>query len=127
MILSVALAYIELRNVPEFYRFRACPDRRRFPICLGLVFAACGAWLLISPKDILAAWSKPAEAVAALAGPSLMSRITAHWHLVAMWAVVLAYLWFMPDIGFPVATSCSCSPSSTCSARRAGASCSPCR
>jgi hypothetical protein len=107
VILSVALAYLwEAHNVPEFYQIPGVPGPTTFPYLLGLVFAACGAWLLISPKDLWAMWSKPADAVAAPApaGASLGSRIASHWHLIAMWAVVLAYLWFMPDIGFPVAT-----------------------
>ena len=33
-----------------------------------------------------------------------MSRIAANWHFCAMWAVILGYLWVMPDLGFPLAT-----------------------
>jgi ABC-type nitrate/sulfonate/bicarbonate transport system permease component len=35
---------------------------------------------------------------------SILSRLAAGWHFLAMWAVILGYLWTMPDLGFPLAT-----------------------
>ena len=76
---------------------------------LGLIFAACGLWLLVSPKELMAQIAKIREARAAPAvagepSPDFLTRITSEWHLVAMWAVIIAYLWFMPDLGFPLST-----------------------
>ena len=110
VIFVAALAYIwEAHNVPEFYQIPGVPGPTTFPYLLGLIFAGCGAWLLVSPKDLLGQIAKLREArtAAADAGeprPGIVARLTAEWHLVAMWAVIIAYLWFMPDIGFPVTT-----------------------
>jgi putative tricarboxylic transport membrane protein len=110
VIFVVALAYIwEAHNVPEFYQIPGVPGPTTFPYLLGLIFAGCGLWLLVSPKDLLGqivklreARTPPAEA--GEARPGLLTRVTAEWHLIAMWAVIIAYLWFMPDLGFPVTT-----------------------
>jgi hypothetical protein len=111
VILLVAGAYIwEAHNVPEFYQIPGVPGPTTFPYLLGLVFAACGAWLLISPKDLVDQIRKaketaaPAPAADAEPAPGLLARIAAEWHLLAMWAVIIVYLWFMPDIGFPLTT-----------------------
>jgi putative tricarboxylic transport membrane protein len=111
VILLVALAYLwEAHNVPEFYQIPGVPGPTTFPYLLGLIFAACGAWLLVSPKDLLDYLAKAKEnagrhhAATSTTGPGLFTRITAEWHLVAMWAVIIVYLWFMPDLGFPLST-----------------------
>jgi hypothetical protein len=111
VILLVALSYLwEAHNVPEFYQMPGVPGPTTFPYLLGLVFAVCGAWLLVSPKDLMEQIAKAKEAAQAgiaapgETGPGLFTRIAAEWHLIAMWAVIIAYLWFMPDIGFPLST-----------------------
>jgi hypothetical protein len=110
VILFVALAYLwEAHNVPEFYQIPGVPGPTTFPYLLGVIFAACGVWLLISPKDLVehikARQQAPADGtVPSEPQPGLFSRITAQWHLITMWAVIIAYLWFMPDLGFPLAT-----------------------
>jgi hypothetical protein len=111
VILLVALGYLwEAHNVPEFYQMPGVPGPTTFPYLLGVVFAACGAWLLISPKDLMERVAKaknaatPAPDDAAEPDQGLFARIAAEWHLIAMWAVIIAYLWFMPDVGFPLAT-----------------------
>lgn len=109
IILLVALAYLwEANNVPEFYQMPGVPGPTTFPFLLGTVFALCGLWLLISPKNPFAA-VKPVEVEkveppSERAAGSLLERAASHWHLVAMWVLVLAYLWFMPELGFPIAT-----------------------
>jgi putative tricarboxylic transport membrane protein len=111
VILLVALAYLwEAHNVPEFYQIPGVPGPTTFPYILGLIFAACGVWLLVSPKDLLERLAKakqvtPAASAATSAPrPGLFARITSEWHLAAMWVVIIIYLWFMPDLGFPLAT-----------------------
>jgi hypothetical protein len=110
VILLVALGYLwEANNVPEFYQIPGVPGPTTFPFLLGTVFALCGLWLLISPPNPFAPKAskdiepKPAPAPTA-PGESLVTRALAQWHLIALWVVVLAYLWFMPDLGFPLAT-----------------------
>lgn len=110
VILFVAIAYLwEAHNVPEFYQIPGVPGPTTFPYLLGVVFAVCGAWLMISPKDIIERLKSRQDApedptVTSEPQPGLFSRIAAEWHLIAMWAVIIAYLWFMPDIGFPLST-----------------------
>lgn len=117
VILLVAGGYLwETFNIPDFYQLPDTPGPQTFPELLGLVFAFMGLWLLLSPSEILArirakrdriapevAATADAASAAAPAG-GLLARIGADWHFVALWAVVLGYLWFMPDLGFPLAT-----------------------
>lgn len=119
VILLVAVAYLwETFNIPDFYQLPDTPGPQTFPELLGLVFAVMGLWLLISPADILARMRERRDGTApapvadapaaapggAAPGGGLLGRIGLDWHFVALWAVVLGYLWFMPDLGFPVAT-----------------------
>lgn len=112
VILLVALGYLwEAHNVPEFYQLPGVPGPTTFPRLLGIVFALAGLWLLVSPQE-LRVWKKAAGAPAAAqtpepapaAGRGLLRRIAADWHFYVIWAVILAYLWAMPDLGFPLAT-----------------------
>lgn len=117
VILLVSAAYLwETFNIPDFYQLPDTPGPTTFPELLGLVFAVMGLWLLISPADLLArfraaragetpaAGTPPAEIGAPDRAGGLLGRIGLDWHFVALWIVVLGYLWFMPELGFPVAT-----------------------
>jgi len=111
VIFLVALAYLwEAHNVPEFYQIPGVPGPTTFPYLLGLIFAACGVWLLVSPKDLMQQLAKAREearaasSAAAPPRPGLFTRMVSEWHLAAMWAVIIVYLWVMPDLGFPLAT-----------------------
>lgn len=112
VIFLIAAGYLwEGHNVPEFYQIPGVPGPTTFPRLLGIVFALAGLWLLVSPRE-LKAWKQAAGTPAAAqapapaptAGRGLLRRIAANWHFYVMWAVILAYLWAMPDLGFPLAT-----------------------
>lgn len=110
VILLIAGGYLwETFNIPDFYQLPDTPGPTTFPELLGIVFAAMGLWLLLSPGDIIARirarrdGTAPEAAAAAPAG-NLFARLGLDWHFVALWIVVLGYLWFMPDLGFPIAT-----------------------
>jgi hypothetical protein len=106
VILLVASVYLwQAHNVPEFYQLPGVPGPTTFPRLLGIVFALAGLWLLVSPKD-LKAWKKEARAPepAPALGRGALRRIASGWHFYTMWVVILAYLWAMPDLGFPLAT-----------------------
>ncbi|NVO15693.1 MAG: tripartite tricarboxylate transporter TctB family protein [Rhodoplanes sp.] len=111
VILLVAGGYLwETFNIPDFYQLPDTPGPTTFPELLGIVFAAMGLWLLLSPGDIIARLrarrdgTSPAATAPAAPGENLFARLGLDWHFVALWIVVLGYLWFMPDLGFPVAT-----------------------
>ena len=112
VVLLVAVAYLwEAHNVPEFYQIPGVPGPTTFPRLLGVVFALTGLWLLVSPKDLMAfkkgagASAEPrAPEAAPTADGGVLGRIAADWHFYTMWAVILGYLWVMPNLGFPLAT-----------------------
>jgi hypothetical protein len=112
VILLVAVGYLwEAHNVPDFYKLPGVPGPTTFPVLLGIVFGLCGLWLLISPKDLLAR-KKVAEEnrVAppqkpAVAGRGLLAQIASDWHFYCLWVIIISYLYFMPSLGFPVATA----------------------
>lgn len=107
VIFLVAAGYLwEAHNVPEFYQIPGVPGPTTFPRLLGIVFALCGLWLLVSPME----WgSRGRDAHVSAPGGgaasgSWISRFAADRSFYGMWAVILAYLWFMPELGFPAAT-----------------------
>jgi hypothetical protein len=110
IVFLVAAGYLwEAHTVPEFYQVPGVPGPTTFPRLLGIVFALAGLWLLVSPQELLA--SRKGSAGAREGGApvpadraSILSRLAAGWHFLAMWAVILGYLWTMPDLGFPLAT-----------------------
>ncbi len=103
VIVLLAAGYLwEGHNVPDLYKMPGVPGPTVFPLLLGIVFALAGAWLLLAPDKPDA--REAAEGDEKPVG-KLRSRLIAHWHTVAMWAVILVYLFVMPDLGFPVATA----------------------
>ncbi|CAL8980063.1 hypothetical protein RHODOP_03242 [Rhodoplanes sp. P11] len=111
VILLVGLGYLwEAHSVPEFYHVPGVPGPTTFPYLLGVIFAVCGVWLLVSPKDLIERLTKEPDAGTALPATAaeprrgLVARVASEWHLIAMWTVILGYLWTMPDLGFPLAT-----------------------
>ena len=106
VIFLVAAGYLwEAHNVPEFYQIPGVPGPTTFPRLLGIVFALCGLWLLASPQEWAARRRGAARPGAAAPAPGTwVSGLTGDWHFYTMWAVILGYLWFMPDLGFPVST-----------------------
>lgn len=112
VILLAAAGYLwEAHRVPDFYKLPGVPGPTAFPLILGIVFGICGLWLLVSPKDWLARKKAADEANAAApkepvaAGRKRTAGITVDWHFYSLWAVILAYLYLMPDVGWPVATA----------------------
>lgn len=110
IILLVSAGYLwEAHNVPEFYKLPGVPGPTTFPLLLGIVFALCGLWLLVSPRQLIArrrsaGSSTPAPQPPAAIKGGRLAGAAAGWHFFSMWAVILAYLYLMPDLGFPAAT-----------------------
>lgn len=112
VVLAVAIGYLwEGHNVPEFYQLPGVPGPTTFPRLLGIVFALAGLWLLISPKELSRGKKEGADAAETpspgrrpAAAGGVLRRLAASWHFYTLWAVILAYLWVMPNLGFPLAT-----------------------
>jgi hypothetical protein len=108
-ILLVAGGYLwEAHNVPDLFQMPGVPGPTTFPYLLGIIFALAGLWLLISPADLFAGRRQSAAEERAEKPPapaaSLSAHLAARWHFYAMWIAIVAYLAFMPFVGFPVAT-----------------------
>jgi hypothetical protein len=107
-ILLVAGGYLwEAHNVPDLFQMPGVPGPTTFPYLLGIIFGVTGLWLLVSPADLMARRRQPAaERMETPPAPavSLSARLAAQWHFYAMWIAIVAYLAFMPSVGFPVAT-----------------------
>ncbi len=109
VILLFAIGYLwEAHNVPEFYQLPGVPGPTTFPRLLGVVFALAGLWLLVSPTERIARKKagtvEPRTSELAPETGGARQRIAAGWHFCTMWAVILGYLWMMPNLGFPLAT-----------------------
>lgn len=103
VILLVAAGYLwEGHNVPDLYKMPGVPGPTVFPLLLGIVFALAGAWLILSPGS-----RTDGEAAADddRATGGLWGHLHINWHTGVMWGVILLYLFVMPDLGFPVATT----------------------
>lgn len=110
VIFLIAAGYLwQANQVPDFLQMPGVPGPTTFPRLLGVVFGIAGLWLLISPKEILASRRQPAAGRQEnLPAPDerlpISRRVEATWHFLAMWALILGYLWAMPDLGFPATT-----------------------
>lgn len=111
VILLVAAGYLwESQNVPDIFQMEGVPGPTAFPLVLGFVFAMMGLWLVISPgkgvRRVPPTTAEPKEPTSGAAAglPSLRARIVGRWQFLVIWVIVLAYLFFMPDVGFPVTT-----------------------
>lgn len=112
VILLLALGYLwEARNIPSLYASPGVPGPAAFPEVLAAALALAGAWRLLrgAPADEQAADdAKTAEereesaAKAAAAGGGAKGWIAAHGKFLGLWAVLLGFFVFMPELGFPL-------------------------
>lgn len=106
----VAAGYLwQADRIPNFLPMPGVPGPTTFPRLLGMVFGLAGLWLLVSPREILASRREAAggsmeKASASPGRQPGFTRLAAGGHFLAMWALILGYLWSMPDMGFPLAT-----------------------
>jgi hypothetical protein len=102
VILAVALGYLwETRSIPSLYQMPGVPGPTAFPRLVGIVFAASGLWRMLVGGGRSEAPAGPPEQAAPGGAAGWLSR---GGRFYAMWAVVLAYLVLMPELGFPVTT-----------------------
>ncbi len=100
VILLVAAGYlVETRSIPALYQMPGVPGPAAFPRVLGIALALAGLWRLL-----VGAPGEEGGGEAAAAGPGARGWLAAHGRFAGLWAVLLAYFVFMPELGFPLAS-----------------------
>jgi hypothetical protein len=107
VLLALALGYLaHTRSIPSLYQMPGVPGPAAFPGLVGIVLAASGLWRMLRGAGKAEAeaerGAEPAEPAVSRSGAA--AWLARHGRFVALWAVILAYLAFMPEIGFPIAT-----------------------
>lgn len=93
VIMAGAVAYIwGAFGVPTFYRMPGVPGPSVFPLILGIIMGLAGLCLLLSPgaEDSAAQSTKEHGRIG--------RADRGHFYL--MWALLLAYVFVLPDLGF---------------------------
>jgi hypothetical protein len=111
----VALGYLwQIRAIPAFYQMPGVPGPAAFPEVLGIALGLAGLWRLVrgAPADEQAADDEESasdgQAVAAAeaaAGGGAKGWFAAHGKFVGLWATLLGYFAFMPELGFPLGSA----------------------
>lgn len=115
VIALVALGYLwQIQAIPAFYQMPGVPGPAAFPQVLGIALGLAGLWRLVwgAPADEQAVEDQQAAgdrgavaAVDAAAGGGVKGWLAAHGRFVGLWATLLGYFVFMPELGFPVASA----------------------
>ncbi len=111
VITLVALGYLwEIRAIPAFYQMPGVPGPAAFPEVLGIILGASGVWRLFwgAPADEQAADDEASaadHAAASGAGAGVTGWLAAHGKFIGLWAVLVGYFVFMPELGFPLASA----------------------
>lgn len=106
----VALGYLwEIRAIPVFYQMPGVPGPAAFPEVLGIALGLSGLWRLFwgAPAEEQAAEDEDAaeqKSETAAAGGGVKGWLAAHGKFLGLWATLLGYFVFMPDVGFPLAS-----------------------
>jgi hypothetical protein len=106
----VALGYVwQTRNIPSLFQMPGVPGPAAFPTMLGIALTLAGLWRLIVGD---AADEAEDEAVAAgeeggvsAAAGGARRWLAAHGRFYGLWAVLVGYFVFMPELGFPLASA----------------------
>jgi hypothetical protein len=117
----VALGYVwETRNIPSLFQMPGVPGPAAFPTMLGIVLGLSGLWRLVrgAPADELAEESdreagevaaneeaRPGAAAAADALGGARRWLALHGKFAGLWAALLGYFVFMPELGFPLGSA----------------------
>ena len=114
VITLVALGYLwQTQKIPALFQMPGVPGPAAFPTVLGVALALAGLWRLIvgAPDEHAQDAEEGAEdqgkvaAGAAAAGDGVRGWVATHGKFTGMWAVLLGYFVFMPELGFPLASA----------------------
>ncbi|MBW1979997.1 MAG: tripartite tricarboxylate transporter TctB family protein [Deltaproteobacteria bacterium] len=94
VIIVGVLGYIRTGlDLPPFYNVPGVPGPSVFPTILGLIMGLGALWLLIFPGDDRGAEQETP-------GESLWQRLLNRWQFYFMWALLIAYVFLLPYLGF---------------------------
>jgi putative tricarboxylic transport membrane protein len=96
VILLVALGYVwQASLIPALFQSPGVPGPAAFPRVLGLVLGLAGLWRLLR--------GGPGKEADRPAAEEAQSPPAGRGRFYLLWAVLLGFLTFMPELGFPVA------------------------
>lgn len=105
VILALALGYYwQSTKIPTLFQTPGVPGPAAFPTALALVLGLAGAWRLVRGAAGEGRAAAEGEAPPSAAGAAAPSWLAAHGRFYALWAVLLGFLVFMPELGFPLAS-----------------------
>jgi len=105
VILLLALGYVwESRKIPSLFQSPGVPGPAAFPAVLGLVLGLAGLWRLVRGAPLEEATARAAKEAVPVAEPveTPPTWLQAHGRFYALWAVVLGFMFSMPELGFPL-------------------------
>lgn len=112
VITLVALGYVwQTRSIPSLFQMPGVPGPAAFPTMLGIALALAGLWRLIVGDAADEAQDEAEPAATAgderAGGGAVGVRrwLAAHGRFYGLWAVLLGYFVFMPELGFPLASA----------------------
>jgi hypothetical protein len=113
VITLVALGYLwQTRAIPAFYQMPGVPGPAAFPEVLGMALGLAGLWRLVlgapageQEADGAESAEEPGQVASAEAAAGARGWIAAHGKFVGLWATLLGYFVFMPELGFPLGSA----------------------
>jgi hypothetical protein len=114
VITLVALGYLwQIRAIPAFYQMPGVPGPAAFPEVLGISLGLAGLWRLVwgaraeQEADDAESAEEPGQVASAepATGGGARGWIAANGKFVGLWATLLGYFAFMPELGFPLGSA----------------------
>lgn len=99
----LALGYLwQTRKIPALFQMPGVPGPAAFPTVLGLALGLAGGWRLLRGAP---AGERDAENEGEAAAAGARGWLAAHGRFYGLWAVLLGYFVFMPEMGFPIGST----------------------
>jgi putative tricarboxylic transport membrane protein len=104
VILLFGGAYLwQTQQIPSLFQTPGVPGPAAFPTLVGLVFCLGGLWRLARGAGPAEREAEGEDAPAAERA-GLLAGLARGWRFYALWVVILAYMFLMPIVGFPLTT-----------------------
>lgn len=115
VITLVALGYLwQTQKIPALFQMPGVPGPAAFPTVLGVALALAGSWRLVvgalaeeqdGDEEKTAEPQGGVTAASAAAGGGVRGWLAAHGKFAGLWAVLVGYFTFMPELGFPLGSA----------------------